>query len=163
MGYSSLRSSFEISKRDIKIQTFLWTAVNFLILLIITLEVLTFFDARIFLLSDQESIGGIYKPLSYQYDDSQYRSLYNQRNAAISVFWTLYAILLMAIGMVTRSAYLRWSSLILFGVTIIKVFLIDLSGLQTPYRIISFMALGVILLLASFLYFKYEKNLSSQK
>lgn len=84
------------------------------------------------------------------------RSIRNQKNASISVFWTLYAVFLIVVGIVAKSAFLRWNALILFGITILKVFIIDLGGLSTPYRIISFTILGLILLLASYLYFKYQ-------
>jgi len=89
----------------------------------------------------------------------QTRSITNQKNASISVFWTLYAILLITFGIARKSSYLRWSALILFGITIVKVFLIDLTVLSTPLRILSFMVLGIILLAASYLYFRYKAQM----
>ena len=106
----------------------------------------------------------------YQYEaerrvqqSQEYRSLNNQRNASISVFWTIYAIALISLGVMFQIAFLRWWALALFGLTIGKVFLFDLAVLPTPYRIISFMVLGVILLLASWFYFKYQKALEETK
>jgi uncharacterized membrane protein len=75
----------------------------------------------------------------------------------MSVFWTLYAIALVAAGIVLRHAYLRWAALALFGFTVVKVFTVDLAGLETLYRIISFLVLGCILLATSYLYFRYEQ------
>jgi uncharacterized membrane protein len=47
-------------------------------------------------------------------------------------------------------------SIVLFGFTILKIFIYDLSFLETLYRIFSFIGLGVILLAVSYLYQKYK-------
>jgi uncharacterized membrane protein len=46
----------------------------------------------------------------------------------------------------------RWQSLILIAFTICKVFLYDVSQLGGSYRIVSFIALGAVLLGISFIY-----------
>ena len=50
------------------------------------------------------------------------------------------------------SALLRWQALVLLAVTISKVFLLDTSTLSQGYRIVSFLALGALLLAVSFAY-----------
>ncbi len=70
----------------------------------------------------------------------------------VSLFWTLYASLLVALGVRMRSAFLRWQGLALFGVTTLKVFFVDLSDLSGFYRILSAIALGIVLLIVSFVY-----------
>jgi uncharacterized membrane protein len=59
---------------------------------------------------------------------------------------------LLAVGFRRRSALLRWQGLVLLAVTIFKVFLLDTSTLSQGYRIISFLALGALLLGVSFAY-----------
>jgi uncharacterized membrane protein len=59
---------------------------------------------------------------------------------------------LLAAGFRRRSALLRWQGLVLLAVTIFKVFLLDTSTLSQGYRIISFLALGALLLGVSFAY-----------
>jgi uncharacterized membrane protein len=71
---------------------------------------------------------------------------------ALSILWIGYAIMLMAVGMVRRSAAVRWQSLVLLGFAVAKVFLWDLSFLTRFYRIVSFLVLGLVLMLVSFLY-----------
>ena len=44
----------------------------------------------------------------------------------------------------------------LFGFSILKIFIYDLSFLDTLYRIFSFLGLGVILLAVSYLYQRYR-------
>jgi uncharacterized membrane protein len=56
------------------------------------------------------------------------------------------------IGIQRHSALLRWQSLVLFGLVVVKVFLYDSSYLQRFYRILSFLILGLALLVVSFLY-----------
>jgi uncharacterized membrane protein len=71
---------------------------------------------------------------------------------ALSTLWLLYALGLMVAGMQRRSAPVRWLALALLAVVIVKVFLFDLSFLDRFYRIMSFLLLGVVLLLISFFY-----------
>ncbi|OGF64909.1 hypothetical protein A2Z53_02995 [Candidatus Giovannonibacteria bacterium RIFCSPHIGHO2_02_42_15] len=180
MTYLSVLKAREFSKFEKGTQLFLATALNLLILIAVTSEISYFFNAKALRLSadlraQQERLLSAYQPgginpnafNSYNSDYNsmqnevyeQTRSITNQKNASISVFWTLYAILLITFGIAKKSSYLRWSALILFGITIIKVFLIDLTVLSTPLRILSFMVLGIILLAASYLYFRYRAQM----
>jgi uncharacterized membrane protein len=70
----------------------------------------------------------------------------------VSVLWTMYASALMFVGLRQRLPGVRWQGLALFGLTILKVFVSDFSFLSGFYRIGSSIALGVVLLLVSFLY-----------
>ena len=47
-------------------------------------------------------------------------------------------------------------SIVLFGLAILKIFIYDLSFLDTLYRIFSFLGLGLILLAVSYLYQRYR-------
>lgn len=73
---------------------------------------------------------------------------------ALSTLWLVYAMGLMVAGVLRKSAPLRWQALAILGVVIVKVFLFDLSSLDRFYRIVSFLLLGVALLLISFYYQK---------
>ncbi len=68
----------------------------------------------------------------------------------------------MAIGFWKRSAFVRWQSLVLIAVTIVKVFVYDVSALEKGYRILSFIALGAVLLAISFIYQRDWLKLSSR-
>ncbi len=70
----------------------------------------------------------------------------------LSTLWLLYALGLMVAGIQRKSASVRWQALALLAVVIVKVFLFDLSSLDRFYRIMSFLLLGVVLLLISFFY-----------
>lgn len=70
----------------------------------------------------------------------------------ISISWALYAAVLIGVGFRRALADLRWAGLVAFALTLGKVFLIDMAGLDAAYRIGSFLALGVLLVAASALY-----------
>jgi uncharacterized membrane protein len=76
------------------------------------------------------------------------------RDFAWSALWMLYGAALMILGFARSNAFLRWLALILLGLTVGKVFLYDLSTLERVYRILSFIALGILLLAISFAYQK---------
>ena len=57
-----------------------------------------------------------------------------------------------------RSRLLRLLALALLGLTTLKVFFLDLSGLESAYRIVSFIVLGAILLAVSYLYQKSQRR-----
>jgi len=79
---------------------------------------------------------------------------------ALSMLWLVYALGLIVAGLWKKSAVLRWQALTLLGVVIVKVFIFDLSSLERFYRIVSFMLLGLALLMISFY---YQRRLASHE
>jgi uncharacterized membrane protein len=93
--------------------------------------------------------------------DASAGTLVNLRLAqqlSLSLVWVGGAML--AVGLARRSKLLRVMALGLLSLTILKVFLFDLSSLERLYRIISFIVLGAILLAVSFLYQRYRQRLA---
>jgi uncharacterized membrane protein len=74
------------------------------------------------------------------------------RHLSLSVLWTVYATILILVGVQQKSALLRWQALALFGLVVVKVFIYDLASLDRAYRILSFLVLGSVLMIVSFLY-----------
>ena len=68
----------------------------------------------------------------------------------------------MMFGFGRRSAFVRWQALVLIAVTIGKVFIFDASGLQQGYRILSFIALGAVLMAISYIYHRDWLKLSGR-
>jgi uncharacterized membrane protein len=79
-------------------------------------------------------------------------NLRNMQQLSLSGAWLLYSIIVMILGIARRSRPVRIIAILVFGVTILKIFFYDLSFLETFYRIFSFIGLGVILLAVSFVY-----------
>ncbi len=74
------------------------------------------------------------------------------RNFSYSAIWLVYGAGLMMFGFWRRSAFVRWQAMLLIALTIGKVFLLDVSAVDKGYRILSFIALGVVLMGISYVY-----------
>ena len=81
------------------------------------------------------------------------------RFAAISVLWTLFSVVLMLLGFRKNIAVLRKVSFGLFLVVALKVFLFDMANFSTPYRIVSFIILGLVLVSTSYLYYRQKDRI----
>jgi uncharacterized membrane protein len=73
-----------------------------------------------------------------------------------SILWGVYSLLLIGVGFWKKSSLLRIAAIVLFAVTLLKVFLIDLDNISTVSRMVLFIALGVLMLVISFLYQRYK-------
>ena len=82
-----------------------------------------------------------------------------QAGLALSVLWTLFATGLLAAGLALRSRGLFYTAYALFGVTAVKVVMIDLATMPTLYRMLSFLALGVLLLAGAWLNLRFRERL----
>lgn len=122
-------------------------AAVFLILCLLTGETRDFFERAIALLKQGvESSAG----------SDELNRLRDLQQLSLSGVWLFYSILLMVIGIWRRRQSLRMIAIGLFGITILKIFIYDLSFLDTLYRIFSFVGLGLILLAVSYLYQRYK-------
>ena len=74
------------------------------------------------------------------------------RQLTLSIVWTVYASILIVAGVRRHQAALRWQALALFGMTVVKVFLSDMSFLSGGYRVASSVVVGLVLLAVSFVY-----------
>ncbi len=124
--------------------------LNVLALIALTLEVSDYF-------------GGQLANLYQTYRRGNYglsQQIVFARNFSYSAVWLAYGAGLMAFGFWRRSAFVRWQALALIAFTIGKVFLYDVSMLQQGYRIVSFIALGAVLMGISYIYHRDWLKLS---
>lgn len=75
--------------------------------------------------------------------------------ASLSVLWAIFGVSLLAIGFVRKFLMVRYAALVLFGLTLSKVFIVDTASLEPIYRIFGFLTLGAVLLAGSFAYAKF--------
>ena len=80
----------------------------------------------------------------------------------LSILWGLYALLLIALGIWKNKKHMRIGAIILFSLTLVKLFLYDISSLNTIAKTIVFVSLGILLLIISFLYNKYKHIISDE-
>jgi uncharacterized membrane protein len=74
------------------------------------------------------------------------------REMMLSASWVAYAAVLVALGIRRKYAPIRYFAIALFGIALIKVFVVDLETLGGIYRVAGFLVVGLILLVVSFLY-----------
>jgi uncharacterized membrane protein len=77
----------------------------------------------------------------------------------LSILWGVYALLLIVLGIWKKQTYLRVSGIVLFGITLVKLFFYDIEHLETIPKTIVFVSLGTLLLIISFLYNKYKEDI----
>ncbi len=87
-------------------------------------------------------------------------SIENTKRVSLSIFWLLYALAGLAVGIFWRSLFARYFSIFLFGITIFKIFLYDTANLSDVYRFVSFIVLGIILLIVGFSYYKFKDRIA---
>jgi uncharacterized membrane protein len=78
---------------------------------------------------------------------------------AVSVLWTAFATGLLAAGLGLRSRGLFYSGYALFAVTSAKVVVWDLATFETLYRMLSFLALGALLMAGAYLNLRFRERL----
>lgn len=139
------------------------TAGNLAALFIISAEAVTHFEKQIAQASieAQRAVNQLVPVFSGYTDEyrEKIRSLRNMQSLSLSVIWAVYASILMALGMARRIKGARIFALVLFGIVIGKVFLFDMQSLSEIYRILAFIVLGMLLLLISFLFYKYKAQI----
>ncbi|MAE61061.1 MAG: hypothetical protein CMJ49_06860 [Planctomycetaceae bacterium] len=74
---------------------------------------------------------------------------------AYTAAWLVMGVGLIAAGAIRHSAVLRYSSLVLMLIVVVKAFLIDTRHLEGMYRFLSFLGLGVSLLVLAFVYQRF--------
>lgn len=69
-----------------------------------------------------------------------------------SLAWLAFGVVLLVVGLVFASQRARLASAVVIGLTVLKAFLIDMSNLTGVYRALSFMGLGLVLVVIGWLY-----------
>lgn len=79
-----------------------------------------------------------------------------------SVLWALFAVAFLVAGIRYAVKPLRYAGLGLFVVVVAKVFLVDLAGMPTLYRVIAFMVVGLVLLASAFAYIRASSSFNQE-
>jgi uncharacterized membrane protein len=84
--------------------------------------------------------------------DVPLEELQKQAQVALSVLWALLGAGAFVVGLSRRRILVRQAGLGLLALATAKVFVFDLSALDVAYRVLSLIALGVLLLGSAYLY-----------
>ena len=131
-------------------------AMNILALRALSLEVADYYSRQ---MAASFHLPGAWRVQHWQ----EMRSIEIARDFTYSALWMGYGAMLMIIGFLRKSAFVRWQALILIAATTAKVFIYDTSQLDRVYRILSFIVLGILLLAVSFAYQRDWLKLSSRR
>lgn len=77
----------------------------------------------------------------------------------LTVSWSALALILFVMGMTFRERIYRWTGLGVLGFALGRVILFDVWKLGTVNRMLSFLALGVVLLVLGFVYNRYQEKI----
>lgn len=97
--------------------------------------------------------------IDYYEQSSYYGTTSGTQHLVMSMTWLIYSLSLMVFGILKRMRAIRYVALIIIGITIFKVFILDLSFLDQLSRIVSFIILGLMMLVFSFFYQKYSEQI----
>lgn len=81
----------------------------------------------------------------------------------VTLLWLLTAVLVFAFGVLRRSGFGRMVAISLMGLTLLKLVVFDSLTFTTVQKVISYIVLGVLLLVVSYFYQKYRQRLFSDK
>ena len=139
------------SEREMPFVKLAGVALNLLALIALTREANDYFGRQIAAVYQHRNMYGAAQQLEIA------------RDFSFSAIWIVYGAALMVIGFWKRSAFIRWQAMVLLAVTIGKVFLYDSRELEQVYRILSFIALGVMLMAISYAYHRDWFKLSPRR
>jgi hypothetical protein len=77
----------------------------------------------------------------------------------LTASWSLLALGLFTAGLFLRERMYRWVGLGILACALGRVVIFDVWKLEAIYRILSFMALGIVLLVLGFIYSKYQEKI----
>jgi hypothetical protein len=83
------------------------------------------------------------------------------RQTALSIYWGLYAITMVAVGFAWRSALCRYAGLALLAIALVKVLTVDMAEVRYVYRVLSFLGVGLLLVATSVGYSRLAPRLLS--
>lgn len=145
LGFVAYAASKREDENARLIGKFALIAVNALALRGLSLEIADYYSRQIAAAQPADSV---WRPDNWEH----LHSLQIAQHFTYTALFMAYGAMLMVVGFWRSSAFVRWQALVLLAATIAKVFVSDIWQLDRVYRILSFVALGVLLLAISFAY-----------
>jgi hypothetical protein len=90
------------------------------------------------------------------------QTLCSFRHGGVSVWWGLLAVILIIYGIRKNLKPLRLSALILALACVLKIYCVDIAGLNTLGKVIAFILLGILFLGAATVYIIFRKRFSRE-
>jgi uncharacterized membrane protein len=84
---------------------------------------------------------------------------FNWDGIIVTLLWLLTAVLIFSLGVYRKSVPIRMTAILLMGITLLKLVLLDSLSFSPIQKIIAYVVLGILLLVVSFFYQKFRKQL----
>lgn len=131
--------------------TFYYVGINATLLWALSLEVIDYYNARI--AGTYDAYGNV------RGGGSEVVSFENSKRVALSILWLAYASIALMVGIQQKARFIRQFAIALLAVTVFKIFIYDTANLSDIYRFVSFITLGVILLMIGFAYYRFKDRI----
>ena len=118
---------------------------NFWTIWILTAEVLDYFNHNMTTLRFMEG------------SRAEIQAMENAQNLSLTVLWAVYALVLLAVGIIGKLRAVRLAGLALLTIPVAKVFVYDVFQLEQAYRVAAFIGLGALLLIGGYLYQRFGR------
>ena len=118
---------------------------NFWTIWILTAEVLDYFNHNIATVRFMEG------------SRAEIPAMENAQNLSLTVLWAVYALVLLAVGIIGKLRAVRLAGLALLTIPVAKVFVYDVFQLEQAYRVAAFIGLGALLLIGGYLYQRFGR------
>lgn len=99
--------------------------------------------------------------IHYSPEESTYQISKTAYKLGFTALWGIYSLAMIVYGIARKNQLLRITAFSLFGITILKLLLVDTWDLSTGYKVMAYILLGVILLIVAFLYQRFKNFLFS--
>ncbi|MEO9884254.1 MAG: DUF2339 domain-containing protein [Balneola sp.] len=83
----------------------------------------------------------------------------NSYKLGLSILWGACSLALIFYGIISQKKHLRVGAIFVFFITLLKLFLYDISHLSTISKTVVFISLGILLLVISYLYNRFKDEL----
>ncbi len=127
--------------------------MNGLILWAGSLEIIDYFNNKARVLVGARPMYDSYYP------GEEITAIENTKRVVLSLYWLGYSMLGLTYGILKKSHLVRMFTIGLLSITVVKIFIYDTANLSDVYRFISFISLGVILLVAGFAYYRFKDRI----
>jgi hypothetical protein len=78
----------------------------------------------------------------------------------LTASWAILAFVLFGVGFALRERTYRWAALTVLACALARVVMLDVWRLETLYRIFSFLALGIVLLVLGYFYTRFQEKIA---
>jgi uncharacterized membrane protein len=86
---------------------------------------------------------------------------FQRGHTAVSAAWAVIGLCLLTVGLLRRSRGIRLAGFALYGISIAKLFLYDLTYSSPMGRPLSFLAVGILLLASGFFYQRLSERMAT--